>query len=152
MRVSVVGRVDDYQRRHNWLGLPLAVVYKFFDDRGNYLAALVAYYAFVSLFPLLLLFYSVLGFVLQGHSGVRYDIEQTVLKNFPGLGAQLGSALVGFRGSGAGLAIGVLGTLYGGLGAMQAAQAGFNQIYGVARNKQPNPIKSRVRSLGLLAL
>jgi len=152
MRVSVVGRVDDYQRRHSWLGLPLGVVYKFFDDRGNYLAALVAYYAFVSLFPLLLLFYSVLGFILQGHSGTRHDIEQTVLKNFPGLGPQLGSALVGFRGSGAGLAIGVLGTLYGGLGAMQAAQAGFNQIYGVARNKQPNPIKSRVRSLGLLAL
>src|SRR5437763_5353210 len=100
MRVSVVGRVDDYQRRHNWLRLPLAVVYKFFDDRGSYLAALVTYYAFVSLFPLLLLFYSVLGFVLQGHPQVRHDLESSVLlKNFPGLGSQLSSALVGFRGS-----------------------------------------------------
>ena len=152
MPVSVVGRVDGYQRRHSRLGFPLAVIYKYFDDRGPYLAALVTYYAFVSLFPLLLLLTSVLGFVLQGDQGLRSSIENSVLANFPVIGGDLSRNIAGFKGSGAGLAIGVVGTLYGGLGAMQAAQAGFNQIYGVPRNKQPNPIKSRVRSLGLLAL
>jgi YihY family inner membrane protein len=150
--VKVVGRVDQYQRRHSWLGFPLAVIYKYFDDRGPYLAALVTYYAFVSLFPLLLLAYSVLGFVLQGHAGVRSDLEHSVLSNFPVIGPRLSQHIVTFQGSGAALAIGIVGTLYGGLGAMQAAQAGFNQIYGVPRNKQPNPLKSRLRSLALLAL
>jgi YihY family inner membrane protein len=152
MPVSVVGRVDEYQRRHRWLGLPLAVVYKYFDDRGAYLSALVAYYSFVSLFPLLLLFYSALGFFLQGHHDLSNEFQSSLLRNFPGLGSFLTHNITTFRGSGAGLAVGVLGTLYGSLGAMQAAQAGFNQIYGVPRNKQPNPLKSRVRSLGLLAL
>jgi membrane protein len=150
--VSVVGRLDRYQRRHTWLGLPLAVIYKFFDDRGSYLSALVTYYAFVSLFPLLLLVYSVLGFFLEGHPGARTDLETSVLKNFPGAGPTLANNIGSFQGSGIALAVGIVGTLYGGLGAMQAAQAGFNQIYGVPRNTQPNPIKSRLRSLGLLAL
>lgn len=152
MSVSPVERLDRYQRRHSWLGLPLGVIYKFFDDRGTYLAALVTYYAFVSLFPLLLLFYSVLGFILQGDQHLRTSIENSVLRNFPVIGQKLSANLAGFKGSGIALAIGILGTLYGGLGAMQAAQAGFNQIYGVPRNKQPNPIKSRVRSIGLVGL
>src|SRR5207245_1054727 len=79
--MSRVERFDSYQRRHTWLGLPLAVIYKFFDDRGSYLAALVTYYAFVSLFPLLLLFYSALGFFLQGDSALRRELEHSVLTN-----------------------------------------------------------------------
>ena len=51
------------------VGFPLAVVYKFFDDQGNYLAAMLTYYAFVAIFPLLLIASSVLGFVLQGNPG-----------------------------------------------------------------------------------
>jgi YihY family inner membrane protein len=148
--MSRVARLDRFQRRHTWLGLPLGVVYKFFDDRGPYLAALITYYSFVSLFPLLLLSFSITGFVLQGHPGLRQELEKAALKKLPGLGPEL--HIRGFHGSGLGLAIGVIGTLYGALGAMQAAQAGFNQIYGVPRNQQPNPIKSRIRSLGLVAL
>src|SRR5579884_841873 len=148
--MSRVARLDRFQRRHTWLGLPLAVVYKFFDDRGPYLAALITYYAFVSLFPLLLLFFSVAGFFLQGNPELRHDVEQTVLKRLPGLGPQL--HIESFHGSGVALTIGIIGTLYGALGAMQAAQASFNQIYAVPRNEQPNPLKSRVRSLGLVAL
>jgi YihY family inner membrane protein len=145
-----VARLDRFQRRHAWLGLPLGVVYKFFDDRGAYLAALITYYSFVSLFPLLLLSFSITGFVLQGHPELRHDLENAALKKLPGIGAQL--KIGSFHGSGVALVIGVLGTLYGALGAMQAAQASFNQIYGVPRNEQPNPIKSRIRSLGLVAL
>ena len=40
---GVVARLDDYQQRHRWVGLPLAVVYKFLDDQGTYLAALITY-------------------------------------------------------------------------------------------------------------
>lgn len=128
------------------------MIYKFADDRGSYLSALVTYYAFVSLFPLLLLFYSAMGFFLQGHPALRSDLNHSVLDRFPGIGSQLGNSITSFHGSGVALAVGIVGTLYGGLGAMQAAQTGFNQIYGVPRNKQPNPLKSRLRSLGLLAL
>lgn len=148
--MSVTERLDRYQRAHSWLGFPIGVVYKFFDDRGPYLAATVTYYGVVSLFPLMLLFVSVLGFVLQGDAALRHQLIHSAAQNFPIIGDRLQRNITGFRGSGAGVAVGVLGMLYGGTGVMQAAQAGFNQIYAVPRNEQPNPLKSRLRSFGLL--
>ena len=62
----MVGAVDRFQRRHPRTSVPLAVVYKFFDDQGNYLSATLTYYAFIAIFPTLLLASSILGFVLQG--------------------------------------------------------------------------------------
>ena len=61
----LVEKLDRFQRRWRWAGFPLAVVYKFADDQGSYLAALIAYYGFLSLFPLFLLLVTILGFVLQ---------------------------------------------------------------------------------------
>ena len=54
------------------VGFPLAVVYKFFEDQGPYLAALITFYGFLSLFPLLLLLASLLGFVLESRLGQRH--------------------------------------------------------------------------------
>ena len=66
MDATPVDRVDDFQRRHPVVGLPLGVVYKFFDDQGNYLAATITYYAFIAIFPLLLIASSVLGLLSAG--------------------------------------------------------------------------------------
>lgn len=122
------------------------------DDRAPYLAALVAYYAFVSLFPLLLLFVTTLGFFLDGNPHLRDQLVQAALEHFPVLGPQLRSSITGFHGSAGAVAVGVGGTLYGALGATQAAQTAFNTIYGVPRRRQPNPVRSRLRSLLLLVV
>jgi hypothetical protein len=97
------------------LGFPLAVLYKFVDDQGSYLAALITYYGFLSLFPLLLLMTSVLGFVLGGDAHLQQRVLNSTLSQFPVIGSQLGDPK-GLRGSGAGLVIGRLGAVYGGLG------------------------------------
>lgn len=144
--------MDDYQRAHTWLGAPLAVVYKFFEDRGPYLSALVTYYVFVSVFPLLLVFTSALGFFLTRHSTLHHALLSSALKNFPIIGAQLRQNVSHFHGSGVGLAIGIIVSLYGAIGATQAAQCAFNRMYAVPRNEQPNPFKSRLRSVLLLFL
>ena len=67
-------RVDEFQRRHPVAGFPLAVVYKYFDDQGPYLAATLTYYAFVAIFPLLLIASSLLGFVLQGNEELQAEL------------------------------------------------------------------------------
>ena len=67
--VPVADRLDRLQRRHRAAGFPIAVVYKYVDDTGPYLAALITYYAFISLFPLLLLFTTILGHLLAGADG-----------------------------------------------------------------------------------
>jgi YihY family inner membrane protein len=145
-------RLDRFQQGRSAAGFPLAVVYKLMEDRGPYLAALITYYGFVSLFPLLLLFVSAAGFFLDGAPGVRQRLIQSASENFPVVGDQLVHNISQFHGSGPALAAGIVGVLYGALGAMQAAQTAFNQLYGVPRNEQPNPIKSRIRSLGLVGL
>lgn len=147
--MTVVERLDRFQRKHPPAGLPIAVIYKFADDQGTYLAALVTYYGFLSLFPLLLLMATILNFVLAGNPGMQQDVLNSALGQFPVVGAQLSDPR-GVSGSGIALTVGILGTLYGGLGVAQALQNAMNTIWRVPRNSRPNPIKSRGRSLLLL--
>ena len=67
--MSVVRDVDRFQRRHPVVGFPLAVIYKYFDDQGPFLAAIISFYAFIAIFPLLLISTSILGFFLQDDPG-----------------------------------------------------------------------------------
>jgi YihY family inner membrane protein len=146
----VVQKLDGFQRRRHWAGFPLAVVYKFADDQGSYLAALIAYYGFLSLFPLLLLLVTILGFVLQNDPTLQAQLLDSALAQFPVIGTQLSDNVTSLKGNGAGLAIGIILTLYGCLGVAGAAQNAFNRAWAVPRNRRPNPIKSRLRSLLLL--
>lgn len=143
-------RLDKFQRRHRWTGFPLAVLYKYVDDFGAYLAALLTYYGFVSLFPLLLLFSTVLGFVLSGDGMLQHHVFVSALRQFPVIRDDL-SQPKHIGGGPAGLVIGILGSLYGGLGVAQAFQYATNTVWGVPRNNRPNPFKARGRSLLLLA-
>ncbi len=146
----VVESLDRYQRDHHWVGFPLAVAYKFGDDQGSYLTALIAYYGFLSLFPLLLLLVTVLGFVLQGDPGLQASLVNSTLAELPVIGGQLRENVHALKGSGVGLAIGIVATVYGCLGAAGATQNAFNRAWAVPRNERPNPIAQRVRSLLLL--
>jgi YihY family inner membrane protein len=145
-----VRAVDAYQRRHRWLGFALGVLYKFGDDQGPYLTALITYYGFLSLFPLLLLLVTILGFVLQHDAGLQAEVVGSTLAQLPIIGSQLGHNVHALKGSGLGLAAGIVGTLYGCLGAAGALQNAFNRAWAVPRNERPNPIALRLRGLLLL--
>jgi membrane protein len=147
--MSFVERLDRYQQTHPRAGFPVAVLYKFFDDQGNYLAALITYYGLVSLFPLLLLLSTILNFALAGSPELQQDVLNSALGQFPVVSTELTDPH-GVSGSGLALVIGILGTLYGGLGVAQAAQNAMNVIWRVPRNDRPNPLRSRGRSLLLL--
>ena len=142
--------LDGLQRRHPAAGFPIAVLYKYFDDFGGYLAALIAYYGFLALFPLLLLGSTILGIVLSGNPAAQQSVLHSALSQFPVIGQQLrqperiGGGLVG-------LLVGGLGALYGGLGVTMAAQNAMNTAWRVPRNSRPNPIKGRIRGVLLLA-
>jgi len=142
----MVDRLDDFQRRHRILGFPIGVVYKFFDDQGGYLAAVIAYYAFVAIFPILLIASSVLGFVLQGHPSLQEEILSSALAQFPIVGDQLGRP-EGIQGSTSAVVIGALTALYGVIGLGQAAQNAVNVSWAIPRNSRLNPFISRARSL-----
>lgn len=147
--MSFSDRLDAFQRRHPVVGYPLAVIYKFFDDQGAYLAALITYYGFLSIFPLLLLLTSILGFVLQNNPGLRAQILRSAMAQIPVIGPEIRTTH-GLEGSTPAVVAGSLLALYGGLGVAQAIQHMSNTCWNVPRNHRPNPILARVRSAGVL--
>lgn len=143
--------IDAFQQRHGWAGFPFAVAKKFGDDQVGSLAALIAYYGFFSVFPLLMAFVSILGLVLRGDPGLRETIEHSALGNFPVIGDQI-SRNVHSLGSGLGLALGLAGALWGGIGVVQSAQNAFNIVWNIPRRDWPNFFFSRLRSLLMLVV
>ncbi len=142
--------IDAFQRRHPVLGFPIAVVYKFVDDSGAYLAALMTYYGLVSLFPLLLLLSTVLSFVLRNNPGLQQQIVDSAAGQFPVVGKQLQDPKQ-LSGGTLGVLAGVAFATYGGLGIGQALQYAMNTVWAVPRNERPNPLLARLRSLLLIA-
>ena len=150
--MSIADRLDRFQRKHEWAGFPLAVAYKFVDDQGNYLTAMITYYGFVSLFPLLLLLVSVLGFVLHNNPGLQETVLDSALARLPVIGQQLADNVQSLRGSVLAVVVGVVGGLYGSLGVVQAAQNAFNKVWAVPRHARPDPLRARLRSLLMLVI
>src|SRR5215212_4878536 len=75
----VVARLDGFQQRHRTLGLPIAVFKRFGEHGGGRLSATVSYYAFFSLFPLLLVFVTILGLVLADDPDLSRDLVDGAL-------------------------------------------------------------------------
>lgn len=147
--MGVVDSLDRFQRKHRVVGYPLAVVYKFFDDQAGYLVGLIAYYAFLSFFPLLLIFTTALSFVLSNYPDLQARLLDSALSEIPVIGAQLGEPQ-SLRGSATGIIVSGIVALYGGLGVGQAFQYAMNSVWGVPRNARPNPFHARGRSFVLL--
>ncbi|WP_051965760.1 YihY/virulence factor BrkB family protein [Kitasatospora mediocidica] len=151
MTLSLLGRLDRYQRQHSRVGLAVAVVYKFLDDQGGYMAALITYYGFLSLFPMLLLLVTALGFALHGDTQLQQQVLHSALSQFPVIGDQIGHNIHSFQGNGFALAVGIGGSLYGALGVAQAMQNAFNTIWAVPQHLRPSALVGRLRGLLLLA-
>ena len=149
---NVLRRVDAFQRRHSPLAFMFAVFKKFGEDEAGSKAALIAYYGFFSLFPLLLVFTTVLGFVLNGHTALQDKIVHSTLAQFPIIGDQIASNVHSLQGSGVALAIGIVGTLWAGMGVTQAGENAMNAVWNVPARKLPNAIFSRVRGLLFLVV
>src|SRR5437588_11830363 len=100
-----VHRADRSQRRLPWLAFPPAVFKKYGDDQAGNLAAMMAYYAFLSVFPILLVFVTVLGFALRGNPELYARLHNSALIEFPVIREQL--SVEGLHGSWWALAVGV---------------------------------------------
>jgi membrane protein len=147
--VGFVDTLDRAQRKRSFLGIPVGVLFKFIDDQGPYLAAIVSFYATLAIFPILLLATSIFGFVLQGNPDLQEQVLNSALTTFPIIGEELGRP-DGLQGSTTGVIVGALAATYGSLGLGQALQNALNVAWSVPRNNRPNPIALRLRSMLLL--
>lgn len=143
----VIRAVDRLQQRHGWLAFTVAVWKKFSDDQAGNLAALVAYFTFASLFPLLLVFVTVLDIVLQGNPALRHQLVNTAFAQFPIIGPQQIHSLPG---RGIALAIGLVLTFLGARGVANAAQNAMNTVWAVPLARRPGFPWNQLRSVGFV--
>ncbi|GAA2165933.1 uncharacterized BrkB/YihY/UPF0761 family membrane protein [Humibacillus xanthopallidus] len=125
---------DALQRRHGILGFPYAVVKKYVDDGGGRQAALITYYGFLSIFPLLLVAVAVLSWALVNRPALRTEMVEALVP--PALQETVNTALIAMPTSGLPLAIGIIGLLFSATGVVRSAYETLNHVAAV-------PMRSR---------
>jgi YihY family inner membrane protein len=143
-------RVDRQHQQRAWIAFPYAVMKKFGDDQAGNLAALIAYYGFLSLFPLMLVLVTLLGMVLRNNPGLQDTIRTSALANFPVIGDEISKNVHSLRGSGLALGIGLALALWAGLGVMKVSQNAMNAVWNVPYRRRPNFLRSLLRAVLLL--
>ena len=147
-------RADAIQRRNRVLAFVVAVARKFGDDRAGQLAALIAYYGFFSLFPLLLVFATAASFVIRQSPDLRQRLLDSVLEQFPVVGPQIGRTIDGsvhqLTASPIALTVGIVGAVWTGTAVVTAAQRAMDDVWDVPRADRPGLLTRMVRASILL--
>src|ERR1700749_3444338 len=105
---------DHTQRRFTPPAFVFGVIKKYGDDNGGVLASNLAYSAFVSIFPLLLILTTILGLIASVNPSVRTQVLHAVAGQVPAIGTTLtGSVKVLKRSSIIGLIVGLAGLIWG---------------------------------------
>ena len=129
--------VDQFQKRLPGLSFLVGVWKKFNDDQAGNLAALIAYYAFVSIFPLLLILFTVLNIVLRDNQSLQHEVISSALTDYPGFGSLLQNSIKSFNETGPALVFGVILTVLGTRGVANAIQNALNSVWEVPRERRP---------------
>jgi YihY family inner membrane protein len=129
----------------------VAVLKKFNDDRGGSLSALVTFYGFLAVFPLLLLFVTVAGIVLRNNPAAEQRIIHSALAEFPVIGDKLASNISALhRATPLAFIVSVIGLLWGSLGVTNTLQRASATIWEVPRREQAGLPARVLRGLFLL--
>jgi YihY family inner membrane protein len=147
---KTIHRIDSLQQNHRLPGFIYAVIKKYGDDQAGYQAALLTYYGFLSLFPLLLVLTTLTTLLAGNHPELQDTVIKSVTDYFPVLGNQLSEHVGGLHKSGVALAAGILFTLYGARGVADAFRHGVNHIWHVPIVKRDGFPKSIWKSLSII--
>lgn len=138
---KVVDSADRLQRRQRWLAFPVAVFKKFGDDRAGNLAALVAYYGFLSIFPLLLLFITALDMALRNDPVLKQTLLNSALSQYPVIGPMIAGQIQDHHNSlpaaGPALVASIIFLVLGARGVAGAMRNALCEVWAVPRNKRP---------------
>jgi len=150
-------RVLETVKANRFVARALQVNARYGSDGGGYLSAALAYYGFLSLFPLILVALSAIGFVLVHDPHAQAEWTSRLAGSVPGLGPLIGDniATVIDKRAGAGV-IGLIGLFWSGTALTNAGGDALRRVY-----RQPDAkglIKQKVWSiastvgLGIVAL
>ena len=135
---KAIRKLDATQRRYTPTAFVFGVVKKYGDDNGGVLASNLAYSAFVSIFPLLLILTTILGLVASVNPSVRTQVLNAVAGQVPLIGKTLtGNVHQLQRSSIIGLIIGFVGLIWGASGLAQAGLFTMEQVWNLPGPARP---------------
>jgi uncharacterized BrkB/YihY/UPF0761 family membrane protein len=142
----LIGAIDRWQQHNRIAGPAYAVIKKFGDDQANLYVVALGWYGFTAIYPLLLLVVTAFGYI--GEASLGTGIVNT-LRQFPVIGAQFKAGPGGsnLHGSALGLAVGLIGLLYGAQGVTETAQQAMAQVWNVPQYQLPGFLARLARSL-----
>ncbi|MGH2596414.1 MAG: YihY/virulence factor BrkB family protein [Actinomycetota bacterium] len=143
-------RTDAWQQGHRVVAFPVAVMRKFGDDSGGSLAALIAYYGFFSIFPLLMVLDTIAAFVLHGNQQLQRRVLDSALAEFPLIGGQIRSNIGSINGNTLVLTVGLVGAIWAGLAVLASMQSAMDEVWDVPRRERSAWLARVIR--GLIAL
>jgi membrane protein len=141
---------DRFQQRRPALAFPVAVWSKFNDDQAGNLAALISYYAFAALFPLLLVLVTVLNIVLKNNPSLHSSLIDSAVSQYPVIGPQIKNSLGSIPGSGLPLVIGAVLLLLGARGVAGAMQNAMYVIWDIDKEDRPGFPLSQLWAFALM--
>src|SRR5690242_12866417 len=124
MTMTVVQKIDAAQKERTPTSVAVAVFKKFSEDQSTNLASMIAFWAFFSIFPLLLVFVTLLGFLLP--TGTKNNVLHQVAHFFPLLDT---SSIDGLTGAWWALIVGIVTALWSGSAVVRTVQFAFNSVW-----------------------
>jgi len=146
----IIAWADRLQREHGVLGFPYAVVKKYGDDEGGRQAALITYYGFLSIFPLLLLGVAVLSRVLADHPELRRRLIAEIVP--PVLRPTIEHSLATLPASTIPFVAGLIGLLFAGTGVVFSAYQTLNHVAAVPHRRRAPFVFRYIRVFAMLAM
>lgn len=146
----LLARIDAWQQRHKAAAFPYGVIKKYGEDEAGYQGALLTYYGFLSLFPLLLVATSVIDIITRHNPELRHRLTESITGFFPIIGNGLHANIHGSGKTGVALVLGLLITLYGARGIANAVRHVLNHIWEVPRPRRPGFPKNLLQSFVLI--
>jgi YihY family inner membrane protein len=149
-----IRKVDAGQKRYTPTAFVFGVIKKYGDDNGGVLVSNLAYSAFVSLFPLLLVLVMILGLIASVNPAFKTDVVQhAVAGQVPLIGNQLtGNVHALKRSSVIGLIVGLLGLIWGSAGLAQSGLFTMEQVWNLPGPARPGYVQRLGRSGLFLSL
>jgi len=139
---QAIRTVDAWQRRFTPTAFVFGVVKKYGDDNGGVLVSNLAYSAFVSMFPLLLVLVTILGLIASVNPSFRAHALSAVAGQVPLIGNQLtGNVHELKRASVIGLIVGLVGLIWGSAGLAQSGLFTMGQVWNLPGPARPGYVQ-----------
>jgi YihY family inner membrane protein len=149
---KAIHELDRLQQKYRLSAFVYAVIKKYGEDQAGYQAALLTYYGFLSLFPLLLVLTTLTTTIAGSHSHLQSVIIKGTTDYFPVLGSQLSAHVHTLHKNGLALVIGVILTLYGARGVANVFRYGVQEVWRIPKAQRSGFPQSLLKDLVIMVV